>query len=266
VQRQYGMKPGTAAQMGSARIAEAQSAQAEQAQRADVETAKKAGEFNAAQSTIQSDPRYIELLARASSPKSKFIDVVSEALKGGMATAWEEGDKAGQYEGDSAGAFAGPGAGLEASMQGNDQAYEFAVQMGGAHRAKQQEQEGEMALDLAGKIIPTSGLGSAAKMGAQALGSQAIQAKAAGETIKVNKVLVKYLMGTPVKPPQGERQEQYEAARLTVAAQFGSFLAEFAGIEDVGVETLPDFSVTQKMKTTVDSDTDWDAVTTRPHS
>jgi len=204
--------------------------------------------------------------ADASSYKAKFLDLVSSALKGSMAQAWEEGDEASQYEGDSAGPFAGPSSGLSAYMEGNDEAYELAVEMGSAHRAKQGEQEGQMALDMAGKIIPGGGgmIASAAKTGAKALAGQAIKEKKATESIKVNKVLMAYLLGTPAKSPEGPLQEKYEAARLTVAARFGSHLRAFAEIEDIGSETLPDFKFAmEETQTEVDSETGWDAVPSR---
>lgn len=266
VQRQYGMRPEMAAQLGNKQRENALKAQSDQADREDAEKKKKADEFNAASSTIKSDPRYQQMQAEASSYTAKFLDVVSSALKGAMASAWEEGDKAGQYEGDSAGIFAGPSSTLDASMEGNDEAYDLGVEMGGSHRAKQEEQEGQMALDMAGKIIPGGGgmLASAAKTGGKALIGQAIKAKKATETIKVNKVLMRYLLGTPAKAPEGPLQAKYEAARLTVAARYGSHLREFAEIEEIDTETLPDFKFAMEAtQTVVDSDADWDAIPTR---
>ncbi|MGE3961126.1 MAG: hypothetical protein AB7F65_05535 [Dehalococcoidia bacterium] len=270
VQRQYGMKPQMAAMLGSKATQQAQQAQAEQAEREDAEKKKKAEEFNAARATIQTDPRYQQMQADASSYSAKFIDVLSSALKGAMASAWEEGDKAQGYEGDSAGIFAGPSAGLDAYMEGNDEAYNFAVEMGSAHREKQEEQEGQMALDMASKILPSGGgmIASAVKTGGKALAGQAIKAKQATETIKVNKVLVRYLLGTPAQAPSGPLQEKYEAARLTVASKFGRHLAEFAAIEGIDSETLPDFkfATTELQTETTDDDVDWDAVPTRGRS
>jgi len=198
--------------------------------------------------------------------KAKFIDVLSSALKGAMASAWEEGDKAQGYQGDSAGIFAGPSSTQDAYMEENDEAFNLGVDMGEAHREKQDEQEGQMALDMAGKILPSGGgmVGSALKAGGKALAGQAIKAKKATETIKVNKVLLRYLMGTPAQAPSGPLQEKYENARLTVASKYGQHLADFAAIEGIDSETLPDFKFAMtELSSEVDNDTDWDAIPTR---
>ena len=142
-----GMDPRKLAMMGNKPkqdqiIRDQQQKQAEQVERENAEKKRKADEFNAASATIQSDPRYQQMQAEASSYTAKFLDVVSSALKGAMASAWEEGDKADAYEGGSAGIFAGSSSTLDAYMEENDEAYGLGLEMGTSHRAKQEEQEG----------------------------------------------------------------------------------------------------------------------------